>query len=673
MLKINRLRIEIHTNDGLYGSDIVFSEGLNVIASDDNTRGKSSTISAILYCLGCEELLGRQGSKVLTPVFTKQLEDDQNNVHTVLQSCVYLEITNGTEVITIYRSIKSEKREEKLITVYNSKYDNISDSKVTRKDYYVLLRHAATSNVGFHKFLSQFLNLQLPVVYDFQDNEHLLYIQQIIAALFIEQKSGWSDLLCRVPYYKVQGAKQRVVEYWLDIRNNEEDHIRRQLDKEEKDIELEWEYGVKAIADKLIGTELKLINIPMYPEVLTNEQINNVSITINYSKLADYILQLSDELSQLDNQEPLVQDNFDELQKELKETETQVAELHFELKGLQEQEYFEKQNIRKQKHSLCQIVNDIQNNKDAQKLKKLGAELDLNFAKDVCPVCKQHIDDALLPFETSVISIDDNLKHLNAQKSMLEYSINTHEKKIAYINQVIENNSRVLSDLEKIALSIRSDITSTEKSYSETIVRKKIMIKDKIDKCTAIQKELVKYKKSLKMLSDKWSSYLIKKEQLNNLHTNRSYEKISYLRKCFIDFLYAFNFCSIPNAQKARINISQDTLLPIIDEFDMKFGASASDNIRMIWAYTLALLIASVKYSKSKLNIAIFDEPKQQSIVDDDFKAFIQKALDICDEEKSQIILGVTAKGQTKNMINEIAKQGGNIIKIDGKAFKKLS
>ena len=43
MLIINHLRIEIQTDNGLYGFETIFGNGLNIIASDDNTRGKTIT------------------------------------------------------------------------------------------------------------------------------------------------------------------------------------------------------------------------------------------------------------------------------------------------------------------------------------------------------------------------------------------------------------------------------------------------------------------------------------------------------------------------------------------------------------------------------------------------------------------------------------------------------
>lgn len=112
MLKINRLRVEINTVKGVYGIDERFCNGLNFIASRENTCGKSSILEAIYYCLGFEQILGGAsgiGSKVLTSAFKTTIEDN-GEPQTVTESGAYLEISNGFEVKTIYRNIKSENK-----------------------------------------------------------------------------------------------------------------------------------------------------------------------------------------------------------------------------------------------------------------------------------------------------------------------------------------------------------------------------------------------------------------------------------------------------------------------------------------------------------------------------------------------------------------------------------
>lgn len=55
--------------------------------------------------------------------------------------------------------------------------------------------------------------------------------------------------------------------------------------------------------------------------------------------------------------------------------------------------------------------------------------------------------------------------------------------------------------------------------------------------------------------------------------------------------------------------------MPTIENFDMKFDSSASDHIRRIWAFTIALLQTSNAYAGNHSGMLIFDEPGQHSIV----------------------------------------------------------
>ena len=67
--------------------------------------------------------------------------------------------------------------------------------------------------------------------------------------------------------------------------------------------------------------------------------------------------------------------------------------------------------------------------------------------------------------------------------------------------------------------------------------------------------------------------------------------------------------------------------MPVIDKFDMKFDSSASDNIRAIWSYTLALLQTSKKQIGNHPGVLIFDEPTQHSVGAEDANAFLKVLL----------------------------------------------
>lgn len=671
MLIINHLRIEIQTDSGLYGFETTFGNGLNIIASDDNTRGKTSIIESILYCLGCEEILGGQGIKVLTPVYTSELTDDSGNIHHVLQSDAYLEISNGKEIITIHRAIKSVDRKEKLITVYMADYANIHSPETKRMDYFVQSKGAATNSYGYHKFLNDFLELKLPVVYDNNDCEHQLYIQQVLAALFIEQKGGYIDILNRAPYFGIAQVKKRVMEYLLGLDTNKAEHERRALANQIIELKGRWKQTIKKLELTTHRFNGELINVPAEPVIITDEQLAAFKIMIQQHTIEEHLQLLQSELQGMSSYTPKIRDDYDALHMELQSIQEKIAQLQAEMIELQERKRLNEQNISRQKHLLNQIYNDIRNNQDAKKLKGLGSTLGLNFATNRCPTCNQEIDDCLLSFETPIMSIDDNITHLNAQKQMIEFSINSHTKGLNLIETNLSQDNQLLLKLEKLALSLRTDISSVEDNYSEASVRKKIHLQDSIDEINNALKEIHETRKTIHDLSEEYRSLLTKREMIESQNNEDSVRAtLKEMKSQFVEYLYLFGYGSIND--KERIDISPVTLLPSINDFDMKFGSSASDNVRMIWAFTLSILKQS-QCTTHCLNFAVFDEPKQQSIVNDNFDMFIKKAIKICQSNGCQIIIGVTAKDKAEqSIVNNAKNNGAHIVDIIGRAFKPL-
>ena len=119
------------------------------------------------------------------------------------------------------------------------------------------------------------------------------------------------------------------------------------------------------------------------------------------------------------------------------------------------------------------------------------------------------------------------------------------------------------------------------------------------------------------------------------------------------------------------IIISDETYLPVIEKFDMKFDSSASDNIRGIWAYTVALMQVSMEKEGNHPTVLIFDEPIQHSIIPKDMGKFFESILRLGND--SQTIMGITVKDtDTQKIIEELKKGTYNLVKVKNKAFQKL-
>lgn len=669
MLQINRVKIEIITDNGVYGSDTFFGKGLTFLSSDDNTCGKSSILAAVYYCLGLEEILGGRGEKVLTSVFKTTIEDG-NKTWRVIQSSVCLEISNGKEVITLFRSAKMENRDSHMITVYYGKMDEISNPKVESIDTYVHLPNAARNELGFHSVLEKFLFLDLPNVTATDNTQRKLYMQLIFAGMFIEQKHGWSDLFSGMPILGIRESKKRVIEYILKLDTLENDKKREQLKIEEFLISNAWEECYKDLQVAATRESCTIINFPGKPRLLSDDDISRIIIRNSYGSINDIILDLERQVSEVKQLKPRVIDNFDALQNELSETESEIIKLSKHVHACREQLNMETESIRSIKENLETVAIDLSNNKDAARLRKLGSELQFEFADERCPVCHQKITDSLLPhsIDTPVMSIDDNIRHLEAQKDMLEFSLASHTSHKDNLEKEIQTIESRLFTLRRLAQSIRNDLFSINEDYSEAVVYKKITLEKQIDALKSLELLQNEINDRLRELSKRWESYLVLKSQLPTKgFTEKDFKKLDLLKKTFIDNLRKFGYKSIHNLDE--IEISHENYLPLFEGFDMKFDSSASDNIRVIWAFTLALLEVSIKTDGNHPCVLIFDEPDQQSTIITDMEAFFSKVLQLA--EQSQIIIGITLKDRdTRQAVENLPEDKYTRIIIPNKAFQ---
>lgn len=672
MMKINRIRVEIETQRGRYGVDEKLTEGLNFFASEDNTCGKSSILEGIYYGLGLEEIIGgKGGEKVLTSAYKSFLEYE-NEKTPVLESKVYLEISNGEEEVTIFRTAKMENRDSRLVTVYYSSYDNITSNKTFYEDMYVIIRNAATNIKGFHRYLEDFLHLELPKVPASDGKQRKLYLQLLFSCMFIEQKHGWGDIFSGMPFLGIKDAKKRVVEYILKLDTFNNEKKRESLRVKEIDLIREWEKCVKELYSIVNDGGCSIIGVPGKPRIIMEKDLEVIKILQEKQRVEEVIEQLQKEYSQIEQPKPKVGENFEQLQLELEDIENDIKEKEENLSWLRQQVYKEKATIQVLNRNLEIINNDLINNKDAAKLRELGSKLGCTTSKGICPVCQQKIDDTLLPSidNMEVMSIDENIRHLDAQKKMLEFAKESHESNKQDMDENIQCLVGEIFTLRRLAKAIRSDIYSIDEDISEAIVYKKINIQNKIEQLNEILEYVEKTKNKLLELSRKWSKYLDEKEKVpEKKFSEEDISRLNMLRNNFVAYIKKYGYKSVVNMDE--INISEETYLPVISEFDMKFDSSASDNIRGIWAYTMALMKTSILKSGNHPNVLIFDEPNQHSIIPEDMDQFLESIIEL--GNKCQVIVGITIKdSDTKRTIEKLDNKVYNLVTVKNKAFQRI-
>jgi predicted nucleic acid-binding Zn-ribbon protein len=677
MLRINRLRVEINTTNGVYGIDETFQDGLNFVASLENTCGKSSIIAAVYYCLGFEQILGGVsgiGNKVLTSAFKTAIEDD-GNPWTVTESGAYLEISNGNETRTIYRNIKSENKDNRLITVYYNGFETIGDPKVLSEDFYVNILNAATSDKGFHMFLEEFLQMELPLVRTSDGSERKLYLQVIFASMFIEQKHGWSDILSGMPIFGIRESKKRIVEYVLGLDTLKNERERDRLNAVKVQLERDWEQLAAEMQRLVYSESCEITHFPLHPRVLSDRDYDRINVAVaGGATITDESERLRSEYDGLRQLKPRVRDNFEALSTELSESQTKILDFESSLGDISRR-LASINEVIKQLNTDLEIVNsDIRNNEDAARLQKFGSETTgCDISAEICPTCKQRIQDNLLTADTrgGFMSIENNIRHLKEQKKMLDFSLGSRRDSRDKLQREKEDIESRLQILRRLVQTLRSDLyTTTDTDASETIMLKRIEIANRLERLSEMRDSIATMTDRLKELSDEWNTYLAQKGNLpSRTFSNSDSEKIKLLRNNFITNLKRYHYSSLSSFE--GIDIAEESLLPTIDGFDMKFDSSASDGIRVIWAFTMALLQVSIAKDGNHPGVIIFDEPAQQSIVPVDMKSFIDSVVEL--GKSCQIITAITLNSEELiKIISEIKVEDYHEILIEGKAFKRF-
>ncbi|GGA77222.1 hypothetical protein [Ornithinibacillus halotolerans] len=675
MIRIGRVRVEITTENDIIGFDDTFDQEMNIICSELNTSGKSSIISIIYYGLGLEEIIGGKGHNVLSSAFKTKVECGTEELD-VLESKVFLEISNGSEIITILRTAKNKNRDTNLMTIYYSNMDHINNIETKSEDMYVHSQNSATSNKGFFTFLESFIGLNLPKVPTTDDKERKLYLQLVFSSMLIEQKRGWSDLFSGMPHFGIREPKKRVIEYLLNMDTLKNEKLRYSLKIKESRIAEKWKQIYFETAKKLENIRLVLKGVTEKVEIIDDPSQQIKVVYQNEDQvltIEEYIELKRKEYNNLIKIKPRDIDNFQELKIELKKIEEDIIVHEEKIKQLKINMNNEESSLGRLLNSLKLIQTDILNNQDAKKLRNLGSEEGFNSFKDICPTCNQPISDTLLVSQNvaDVMDIDDNIKHLKSQEKLFEYAI--EQKKINIKN--IENNILILENtvtkMYQLSRITRNDIFAIDGSVSESTIYKKVELNNTISELEKIKAEVGAAINEFKELSEEWKQYLGDLSKLpKNKFTSLDEKKIKSLRDYFVSNLKVFGYRSSSDINK--VMISRDTYMPIIENFDLKFDSSASDHIRRIWAFTIALVQTSNELNGNHPGILIFDEPGQHSIVVEDMKAFLECLIELAAE--TQIIVGITIKEtDTRELVFKKISEGSKGIIIKDRAFNKLN
>lgn len=616
-LFINAIHVNIITDKGVFGQKVKFANGLNVIRAE-NTSGKTTLINSIIYALGFERLLSNKtGPAALKPVLKSKISF-QGSSGNVLNSFVAVELQNSLNAkITIRRQIIGEEDVD-LVKVYSDWI--ISEKKSTSYDCYYLNREgSAQREKGFHCYLQHFLDIDLPLVPRYQGSDILLYLECIMPLMFIEQVRGWTAIQAITPrIFGIQDVNKTVIEYLLKLDVQKNKKLKDDLLHELNMIQENWKNINKEMRN--ISTKIGFLirNTLEKPTILASEddcpKLCIESNGVTYS-LSEYLIQLREHFIDLQKKETVVSDDskFSKYSIELEKLETFVIMQNAKNREINSKIIRLEYEVEESKKRIEKIQREINRHRDLQRIITLGGEISHDLLDHLCPVCKQHVPESLISNVKTPMTIEENMKFLDQQRISLNSLVNQNEQVIVEENERKKIIQVEIERTQKQIISIKRDLYKTD-GMSESLIREKIITEQKISDLENFEESFNDKKDELLLLSDRYKKYKAAYSALpDSLFSEIDILKIEELKKVVSALLARYDYRS---TSITSIEISKDNYLPVSCEegFELSLDSSASDSIRIIWAYTLALATIKRKFDTNHFGLFMMDEPEQQKM-----------------------------------------------------------
>ncbi|MEU7832866.1 hypothetical protein [Nonomuraea sp. NPDC049129] len=644
-LRFRHLQLRAETGRGRFGADIALHDGLMVLWAD-NSRGKSTAVQSLLFALGLERMITARPTNAVTSAMRDRLIYDATTKQEtpVLSSWVSVEIEGqNRRIATITRWIKHDEYNSSLMRVVEGPAIS-SPGNYNGYDLYVGRAGAAANPRGFHHWLAQFIGWDLPALPGADGRMSRLYMEQVFPLLFVEQRRGWGGIQAQMPYFSgITDVRRRSIEFLLDLEVGKIEAERLRLRAQEKELQDEWRSAVRSFKEIIRGSGLITARLP---ETLTIAWPPNDAPFLAEGRETEWI-SMSDLLLQLEAEHRELEDAVVPRVADIEfGTEERLTTALREIDGVREAGEYLRDDIlrdRNEYHALQKRLDalreDLRQHQDIVTLQRLGST-DIDRLHGDCPVCHQELPASLIgaPSPIRTLSPEDTVSYIKQQIELFEVMARDTERTLTAKEERWAAMRSRASELNSLVRALRATLNTPSGTPSIELITRQVQLRARIDRLRSLNERFLELIGTLDRVA---ANGRLIRAALQDLPTDRlsaaDREKLNRLESSFVQQLHAYDFGSFSDE---RLRISDIDYLPRRDDFDLQADISASDSIRVIWAYLLGLLEVSKKMESNHVGLLVLDEPRQQSAKQVSFRALLERAS--TDAKDCQIIFATS-------------------------------
>lgn len=604
------------------------------------------------------------------------LEDPSTGVQAnVLESYVAVEIVNARgDYMTVRRNVIGET-DQKLVSVIEGPELSQGPGEYERHDYFVIDPGAAQREAGFHRKLARFMDWDLPLVKRYDGRDYLLYVETIFPLFFVEQKVGWTTIPGAIPtQFRIREVHRRAVEFLMDFDTHENELRRQDIELQATAARTEWTKTVDAITALAAASGLRAIALPAAPTTIEADVRGaylDVSEAGQWRRLAIRIAELAAELTALEEQYiPEVATVAESAAAEADKLAAEIQMINAERATIFRARQTEVIQQASTEQRIVQLEEDLKKNKDALKLQKFGSTIARELDPNHCPTCEQLIDDALLPQGTldAVMSLEDNIEYIDAQRKAFKRLADRAVAIIRDLDLELVTTGEYLRKQTSRLRALRSDLIAPSHAASASFIEERLRVEQRLNQLKDIDARFAEHMNSLVDQTASWASLLAESKLLPSERLSAGdVDKIEALENSIRKQLIRYGFNTFAAAD---LTVSKDTYRPEKEGFEIGFELSASDSIRLKWAYQLGLLDVAQSWNTNHPSLVVFDEPRQQEAAPTSVAGLISEAGRIASSGAQILIATSEDLDAVKSFVTNVEHK---LLVFDGRIIDRIS
>jgi hypothetical protein len=569
-------------------------------------------------------------------------------------------------VATVTRWVKDDQRDIGLIQVAEGAALTGSGSSRTQ-DLFVGRPGAAANPRGFHRWLASFVGWEMPQLPTREGDLAPLYMEQVFPLLFVEQQRGWGGIQAQMPAFSgVSDVRRRAIEFLLDLAVGDLEVERQRLLSRKAELQNEWHTAVQGFQEGLAGQGLMVTGIP--DGLTTNWPLPDAPNVVQ--SVGNGWIEIDQVMADLKAKRAKQQAHKQETEGSASDAEETLSRLLAEADEIREADSLLREDIIRDRDELRALGDrlgalreDLREHQDLVTLEKLGST-ELEAIHDDCPVCHQRLPTSLLGGDLSVktLSPDDTVAYIRNQIDLFEAMQRDGERamraKLERLAALRERASEVRSEIR----ALRLELTGPANAPSAQEIARRLQVQNQIERLEAADERFLQLLSRLATLAEAGREVAAALKALpKDRLTSEDDAKLRGLEQSFLSQLQAYDFGSFSIEESGfaeplsteQLSISPDDYLPRREDWDLQANISASDSIRVVWAYLLGLLEVSKDFPTNHPGFLAFDEPRQQSTKKVSFAALLKRAAD--DAVGAQVLFATSEElGSLRQMLQGI-------------------